>query len=574
MSADVDPVTLEVLRNQLEGIAEEMGRVLIRGAYSPNIKERRDCSTALFDAAGRMIAQAEHIPVHLGAMPQAVAAVLERDPEPGDVFVLNDPFAGGTHLPDVTLVSAIAAGDGAADDAAGSDVDDATDEAGASGTVADGILGFAVSRAHHADVGGMTPGSMPAGAREIHQEGLRLPPVRLVAGGERDEALFDLLLANVRNPAERRADFRAQMAANERGGERLRELRDEHGHDLIERAFDAVIDYSRDRIVAEIASLPDGEYAATDVLEGDGVTDEDVPIAASVRIDGERVVVDFSGTADQVAGNLNAPLAVATSAVYFVVRAVTDPDIPPNHGCYEPITVKAPAGSLLNPRPPAAVVGGNVETSQRVTDVVLAAFAEAAPDRVPAASQGTMNNLTIGGRGVASGDAAVDPSDRAAASFTYYETIGGGFGGRPSADGMDGVQVGMTNTLNTPVESLETAYPLCVERYALRPNSGGAGAHRGGLGIERSVRVEVPATVSLLTERRRHPPAGARGGKPGATGENLIDGDPVGAKTTVDVPAGTTVTVRTPGGGGHGDPDDRPPEAIDEDRADGKLAEE
>ena len=548
MSGGVDPVTLEVLRNQLEGVAEEMGQVLIRGAYSPNIKERRDCSTALFDADCRMIAQAEHIPVHLGAMPQAVDAVLDCEPEPGDVFVLNDPFAGGTHLPDVTLVSPL--------------------------SVDGEMLGFAVSRAHHADVGGMTPGSMPAGAREIQQEGLRIPPTRLVASGERDEALFDLLLANVRNPAERRADLRAQVAANERAGARLRDLVDEHGRDRLERAFEAVIDYSRSRMVEAIGTLPDGTYEATDVLEGDGVTDDDVPIAAGVRIDDERVTVDFRGTADQVAGNLNAPLAVATSAVYFVVRCVTDPAIPPNHGCYEPVTVHAPEGSLLNPRPPAAVVGGNVETSQRVTDVVLAAFAEAVPDRVPAASQGTMNNLIIGTRGADGGtDPDADGENGSGGSFTYYETIAGGFGGRPTKDGMDGVQVGMTNTLNTPVESLETAYPLRVERYGLRPDSGGRGRHRGGLGVERAVRVERAATVSLLTERRRHAPAGLDGGEPGATGENLIDGEPVGAKTTVDVPAGTTITVRTPGGGGHGDPDERDPDAMARDRVDGKTTE-
>ncbi|WP_418282866.1 hydantoinase B/oxoprolinase family protein [Halorubrum sp. DTA98] len=559
MSDEIDPVTLEVLRNQLEGVAEEMGQVLIRGAYSPNIKERQDCSTALFDADGRMVAQAEHIPVHLGAMPEAVAAVRERDPVPGDVFVLNDPFTGGTHLPDVTLVSPIAL------DGSGGDEDS---ESGTIGLASDDreIVGYAVSRAHHADVGGMTPGSMPAGAREIHQEGLRLPPIRLVKAGDRDEALFELLLANVRSPDERRADLRAQIAANERAESRLRELVSDHGRGRIEAAFDAVIGYSYDRIVDEVRALPDGTYEAADVLEGDGVTDEDVPIRVAVTVDGEAIDVDFAGTADQVAGNLNAPLAVAKSAVYFVVRCVTDPEIPPNHGCYEPIRIDAPEGSLLNPAPPAAVVGGNVETSQRVTDVVLAAFANAAPDRVPAASQGTMNNLTIGGRGRSGeGDSPTD------GTFTYYETIGGGFGGRSEKDGMDGVQVGMTNTLNTPVEALETEYPLRVERYALRPDSGGDGRHRGGLGIERSVRLAADATVSLLTERRRHPPAGVDGGESGALGENLIDGEPVGAKTTVDVPAGTTVTVRTPGGGGHGDPGERDPDAIDADRADGKV---
>ena len=533
---DLDPVTLEILRNRLEGIAEEMGQVLIRGAYSPNIKERQDCSTALFDADGRLIAQAEHIPVHLGAMPEAVAAVREHDPNPGDGYVLNDPFAGGTHLPDVTVVSTIAP--------------------------ADGIVGYAVTRAHHADIGGGIPGSMPAGATEIYQEGLRIPGVRVVDGGEIDEAVLSLVLANVRNPDERRADLRAQLAANDRGGRRIGELIDEYGRDRLTDAFDAVLDYSRRRIEAEIADVPDGRYEATDVLEGDGVTDADVPITATVTVDGSAVTVDFAGTADQVAGNMNAPLSVATSATYFVVRAVTDPGIQPNQGCYDPIEVSAPAGSLLNPTPPAAVVGGNVETSQRVTDVVLAAFAEALPGTVPAQGQGTMNNIVIGSQ----------RGDGREAGFTYYETVGGGDGASPENDGMDGVQVGMTNTLNTPVEALETEYPLFVERYGLRPGSGGDGRHRGGLGIERSVTVETDAVVSLLTERRRHAPRGAAGGAPGATGENLIDGDPVPAKTTVEVDADTTVTVRTPGGGGYGDPDQRAADARERDRRDGKVA--
>ena len=532
---EIDPVTLEILRNQFESVADEMGQVLIRGAYSPNITERQDCSTAIFDADGRMIAQAEHIPVHLGAMPEAVDAVLDHDPAPGDVFVLNDPFAGGTHLPDVTLVAPVAP--------------------------RDEILGYAVSRAHHADVGGMTPGSMPAGAEEIYQEGLRLPPTRLVDAGERNEELFSLILANVRNPDERRADFRAQLAATERAEERVTDLVDDHGYDRVVDGFDAVIDYSRERIQSSINDLPDGTYHASDVLEGDGVTDEDIEIQAAVTVDGATITVDFAGTADQLAGNLNAPLSVAKSAVYFVIRCITDPEIPPNHGCYEPVTVTAPEGSLLNPEPPAAVVGGNVETSQRVTDVVFLALAEAAPDRVPAQGQGTMNNLIIGGRG---------------GEFAYYETIGGGFGGRADHDGMDGVQVGMTNTLNTPIEALEAEYPLRVERYAFRPGSGGDGTHRGGLGLERRLRVQQDATVSLLTERRRHAPQGVDGGEVGATGENLLqlpdkEEKLVGAKTTVDVPADTVVTVCTPGGGGHGGSAARSDDDRDRDQREGKA---
>ncbi len=504
----MNAVDLEVLRNQLESVAEEMGRVLVHGAYSPNITERRDCSTALFDADGRLVAQAEHIPVHLGAMPAAVEAVLDRDPGPGDLFALNDPFEGGTHLPDVTLVSPI------------------THE----GT----IVAYAASRAHHADVGGMAPGSMPAGARDIQQEGVRLPPVRLVAGGEPREDVEALILANVRSPRERRADLRAQRAAHDRGAERVRELLDEHGDRLL-AAFEAVQEYSRERVEAALAEVPDGAYAASEVMEGDGVTDEDIPVEVTATVGGDQLTVDFAGTADQVAGNVNAPLAVTKSAVYYVLRCVTDPDIPPNAGCYEPVTVRAPEGSLLNPEPPAAVVGGNVETSQRVTDVVFAALAEAAPERVPAGGQGTMNNLTVG-----SGD------------FAYYETVGGGAGATARTDGLSGVQVGMTNTLNTPVEALERAYPLRVDEYALREGSGGAGRHRGGDGLVRELTVETDATLSLLTERRRHPPRGLAGGEDASPGRNLVDGEEVPAKVTVDVTRGTTVRIETPGGGGYG----------------------
>ena len=510
--SDINAIELEIVRSQLEHVAEEMGEVLVRGAYSPNITERRDCSTALFDARGRMVAQAEHIPVHLGAMPEAVDAVLEKNPQPGDVFVLNDPFEGGTHLPDVTLVSPV---------------------------THDGeIIAYAVSRAHHADVGGMTPGSMPAGAREIQQEGLRLPPVRLREGGEPNEDVEALVLANVRNPEKRQADLRAQIGANERAETRLREVL--AGREDVAAIYDAVVEYSRQRMWTELTEIPDGEYHATDVLEGDGVSDREIPIEVTVTVSGESIAVDFSGTSEMVPGNVNAPLAVAKSAVYFVLRCVTDPDIPPNHGCYEPVSVHAPEGSLLNPTPPAAVVGGNVETSQRVTDVVFTALSEAAPDRVPAQGQGTMNNLVVG-----------------SSSFSYYETIGGGAGANPGSDGLSGVQVGMTNTLNTPIEALEGEYPLRVQRYALRGGTGGGGQYRGGDGLVRELKVNEPATVSLLTDRRQNAPRGAAGGENGTVGRNLIDGETVGAKVTRNVPAGTTVTVETPGGGGYGPAADR-----------------
>ena len=525
-------MTLEVFRNKLESIAEEMGKVLIRSAYSPNIKERQDCSTALFDADGRMVAQAEHIPVHLGAMPDAVAAVTAKDPEPGDAYILNDPFEGGTHLPDVTIVSPIA-------------------------TESD-VIGYAVTRAHHADMGGMTPGSMPAGATDIYQEGLRLPAVKLRSGGELNEDLLAMILANVRNRTERRADLRAQLAAHDRAEDRLRSLIDEHGRDQVNQAFGAVINYSQARMTDELTAFPDGTYEAHDVLEGDGVSDAEIPIRVSITVDGATVEVDFTGTADQCAGNMNAPLSVAKSAVYFVVRCITDPEIPPNYGSYADITVTAPQGTVVNPTPPASVVGGNVETSQRLTDVVFAAFAEAAPERVPAASQGTMNNVIIGNR------------DRG--GFTYYETIGGGFGARPNKDGMDGVQVGMTNTLNTPIEVLEAEYPFTVEQYGFREGSGGDGQYRGGLGLVRSVTIETEAVVSLLTERRRRRPQGAAGGEPGAAGENLANGEPLPAKTTREVEAGTTITVRTPGGGGYGNPSKRTADDRKADRLDEKVS--
>ncbi|MFP4627037.1 MAG: hydantoinase B/oxoprolinase family protein [Natronomonas sp.] len=529
----LDAVTLEVLRNQLAGVAEEMGHVLIHGAYSPNIKERQDCSTALFDAEGRMVAQAEHIPVHLGAMPEAVEAIRDLEPTPGDAYVLNDPFTGGTHLPDVTIVAPI-------------DVDD-------------DLLGYGVTRAHHGDVGGMTPGSMPAGATEIYQEGLRIPAIRLSTDGQMDDDVLSLLLANMRNPSQRRADLRAQLAATERATERIRELVADHGRDTLSAAFDSVIEYSQQRIETELEAMPDGVFTATDSLEGDGVTETDVPIEVAVTIDGSQSTVDFAGTADQVAGNMNAPRAVAKSAVYFVVRAVTDPEIPPNEGCYRPVDVEIPTGSVLDPKPPAAVVGGNVETSQRVTDVVLSAFGDAIPDRIPAQGQGTMNNLVVG--------------SREADGFTYYETIGGGFGGRPTCDGIDGVQVGMTNTLNTPIEALEAEYPMRVERYGFREGSGGDGEFRGGLGLVRSITIEADATVSLLTERRRLAPRGLAGGNDGKPGKNQIDGEVVPAKTTLDVPAGTTITIETPGGGGYGDPHRRDAAARRSDLFDGKTDE-
>jgi len=511
----LDPVTLSVLSSALSGVAEEMGAVLIRGSYSSNIKERRDCSAALFDAEGRMVAQAEHIPVHLGAMPEAVAAIMEKAPEPGDVFALNDPYSGGTHLPDITLVSPV--------------------------SLDDDIAGYAVTRAHHSDVGGMSPGSMPSGSKEIFQEGLIIPPVRLMRNGEYVEEILDLILANVRTPDLRRGDLRAQIAANRLAETRLVEIVERRGQDTVLAAFDEVIAYTERRTREAIRELPDGEHSAEDVLEGDGTTDDDIPIKASVEIRDDAISIDFSGTSDAVAGNVNCPLAVTRSACYFALRVLLPGDVPANAGTYAPLDIHAPEGSLVNAGSPSAVVAGNVETSNRIADVVLAALSGFAPERVPAQGQGTMNNLIIGGKGKASG-------------WTYYETIGGGQGASAKGPGPSGVHVGMSNTLNTPVEAFELEYPMRVERYELLYGSGGEGEHRGGDGIVRSVRVLEPATLSLLTDRRRHGPGGAEGGEPGKPGKNLLNDDELPSKTSRELEAGDVVTVETPGGGGYGHP--------------------
>jgi N-methylhydantoinase B len=486
-------IELQVLGAALRSVAEEMGAVLIRSAFSANIKERRDCSTALFDEGGRMIVQAEHIPVHLGAMPEAVAAVMARSPEPGEIYVVNDPYTGGTHLPDLTLVSRVP-------------------------------CGFACSRAHHADVGGMEPASLPADSRELYQEGIVIPPVPLT------EDLLTVLLANMRNPEERRGDLRAQIAAQRLAERRLEELCARRGRDAVRAAMEDLHAYSERMVRAAIARLPDGRYEAEDSLEP--VAGE-LTIRAAVTIAVDEIEIDFAGTSPQYEGNLNCPLAVTRSACYFVVRCLTEPDLPSSGGAYAPITVRAPAGSLVNARPPAAVVAGNTETSSRVTDVVFAAFGQAMP--VPAQGQGTMNNVTFGN-----------------SRFTYYETISGGQGACPDGDAPSAVHVAMSNTLNTPVEALELSYPVRVERYELRPGSGGAGAHRGGDGVVRELRVLEDCRLSLLTERRRHAPQGAAGGESGASGRNLLNGEELPAKVTRQLRAGDVVRIETPGGGGYG----------------------
>jgi N-methylhydantoinase B len=483
-------IELQIIGSGLRAIAEEMGVVLIRSAFSANIKERRDCSTALFDERGRMIVQAEHIPVHLGAMPDAVAAVIERDPGHEDVFILNDPFTGGTHLPDITLVSRTA-------------------------------LGFAASRAHHADVGGVEPGSMPATSRTLAEEGVVIPPTRL------DETTLDELVAQMRNPDERRGDLRAQLAAQRLASQRIGEICARYARERAAAAMGELYRYSERLVRAGIASMPDGTYTATDCL------DDGTKIVAHVEIHGDQVAIDFTGTDRQQDGNLNCPLAVTRSACYFVVRCLAAPAVPASGGAFVPVTVSAPEGSLVNARAPAAVAGGNVETSSRIVDAVFAAFGQAIP--VPAQGQGTMNNVTLG-------------NDR----YTYYETIGGGQGACPGADGPSAVHVTMSNTLTTPVEALELAYPLRVEGYSLRLGSGGAGAHRGGDGVVRELRVLEDCRVSLLGDRRVRAPRGATGGGDGAPGRNLLNGREIPGKVTLDLRAGDVLTVETPGGGGYG----------------------
>jgi N-methylhydantoinase B len=486
-------VQLQVLGSLLRAVAEEMGAVLIRSAFSANIKERRDCSTALFDAGGRMISQAEHIPVHLGAMPDAVAAVMKHEPDRDDVWIVNDPYAGGTHLPDITLISRTE-------------------------------VGFAVTRAHHADVGGREPGSMPADSRTLEEEGVVIPPTRL------DDAMLAELVARMRNPDERLGDLRAQLAAHRLADRRISELCARRGRDSVVAAMDELHAYSERRMRAAIAELPDGRYEAEDVLEA---VDRDLVLRAAVTIAGDQIDIDFTGTSAQHDGNLNCPLAVARSACYFVVRALVDPDLPASGGAFAPVAVRAPEGCLLNAQPPAAVAAGNVETSSRIVDVVMRAFGSAM--EVPAQGQGTMNNVTLGND-----------------SFTYYETIGGGQGACPDADGPSGVHVAMSNTLSTPVEALELQYPMRVERYGLRLGSGGSGRQRGGDGVVRELRVLEACRLSIISERRRHPPEGERGGDPGLPGRNLLNGEPLPGKMTLDVEADDLITIETPGGGGFG----------------------
>jgi N-methylhydantoinase B len=514
-----DPTTLEIYRALFTSVAEEMGVALRRTAFSPNIKERRDYSCAVFDAKGRVIAQGDHMPVHLGSMPMAVAAALaEVQMAPGDVVALNDPFAGGTHLPDVTLIMPVVSGQR--------------------------TLFYVANRAHHADIGGASPGSMGL-ATDIYGEGLRIPPIRLVRKGVPDADTMRLLLANVRGNVERRGDFDAQIGSLKTGAARLLEIIDRRGESEATEYASQLINYSARLMRHTIASIPDGSYEAVDALDNDGIDDREVTIKVRIQIKGERALVDFTGSAPQVTGAINAVEAIAVSAVSYVFRCLISGEVPASAGLMKPIEVIAPSGTVVNANPPASVAGGNVETSQRIVDVLFKALAQALPDRIPAASQGTMNNLTIGG---------ID--SRNGHEFSYYETVAGGMGARPSADGMSGVHTHMTNSLNTPAEALEYAYPLRVREYRLRKGSGGEGKQRGGNGVVREIETLVPARMSLLADRRKRGSYGLSGGADGSPGVDLIiRGNRkrrINAKSSHELKAGDRIRIETPGGGGWG----------------------
>jgi len=519
----------------LSSVADEMLEALVRTAFSPNIKERRDASTAVFDGRGRLVAQAAAIPVHLGAMPLSVEAALSAfgSWRAGDVVALNDPFRGGTHLPDLTTVSPVfAEGE-------------------------DRPVAYLAARAHHADVGGATPGSMPL-ARDIYEEGLRIPPIRLVEAGEAVAPVWELILANVRTPEERSGDLEAQIACHRTGERRMDEAILRHGADELARQVEGLLDYGERLMRSVIERIPDGDYGFEDVLDGDGMGTTRIPIRVRIGIRGDQATVDFTGSAPECQGGVNAVLAVTRSAVLYVFLGllVTPwegspglPDPPLNAGCFRPIRVVACEGTVVNARPPRAVAAGNVETSQRIVDVVLGALASALPGIIPAASQGTMNNLALGG---------IDP--RRGAPFAFYETIAGGTGATPHADGRDAVHSHMTNTWNTPAEALELAYPLRVERYEIRRGSGGRGIHRGGDGVVREIRALAPCAGTFLAERRRFPPYGIQRGEPGACGRDAIvrgeAREEIPPKVRLDLAPGDLLSIATPGGGGWGSPDD------------------
>jgi N-methylhydantoinase B len=518
-----DPIELAVFKSATRSVAEEMGASLRRTAFSPNIKERRDYSCAVFDSQGQAIAMGDHMPVHLGSMPMSVRAAVDAlTLGPGDIAILNDPFAGGTHLPDITMVLPVFFGNN---------------------TVP---FFYVASRAHHADVGGRYPGSMGL-CREISEEGLRIPPVKLARGGTTDASVLKMILSNVRTPEEREGDLAAQIGACRVGEMRLQEVVARLGTEKVARLCEELLDYSERLMRAELSQMPAGKFAAEDFLDDDGFGDAPVRIGVSVEFDpaSAQAHVDFAASSPQVASSMNAVFAITYSATYYVFRCLLPEDAPANAGLMRPITVRAPEQSIVNASPPAAVAAGNVETSQRIVDVLLRTLAQAIPDRIPASSSGTMNNLTIGG---------IDP--RTEQPFAYYETIAGGMGARPNADGISGVHTHMTNSLNTPVEALEYAYPFRVRRYSYRSNSGGEGKFRGGAGLIREIELLADAQVTLMSDRRKFRPYGLAGGGPGESGSAVhISGKQhkkIAAKSSLLAKKGDVISIETPGGGGWG----------------------
>ena len=507
---------LEVFRNLFVSIADEMGAVLRKTSFSANIKERRDYSCAVYDASGETIAMGDHMPVHLGAMPLSVRHALDAFTlERGDVVIVNDPFRGGTHLPDITTVSGVFLGKREADF-------------------------YVASRAHHADVGGMSPGSMPL-AREIYQEGLRIPPVLLMRGGEVQRDVMQLILANVRTPEEREGDLLAQVMAARRGEDRLREISGKYGMARVKRSASELLDYTERVTRAMLRGIPDGEYRFEDFLDSDGISGEPVRISVALRIHGDEASLDFTGSSPQVAGSVNANYAVAVSAAMYCFRCLIDAEIPYNAGLLRPIRVTAPERSVVNAGPPAAMAAGNVETSQRITDTILGALAQALPERIPAASSGTMNNLSFGGW-----------DSRRNRAFAYYETIAGGMGASSRGAGRAATHTHMTNSWNTPTEAFEHEYPVTVRAYTIRRGSGGGGKHRGGDGIIRELEFLEDADVTILSDRRTRGPWGLAGGNSGSPGRNTVAGKEVPAKTRIAIPRNGRLRIESPGGGGWG----------------------
>ena len=516
----VDPVRLEIFKNLFHATAEEMGAALRRTAFSPNIKERRDYSCAVFDGAGEVIAMGDHMPVHLGSMPMSVRAAVDAlQLEEDDIAVLNDPFAGGTHLPDLTMVMPVFLPGGRQP------------------------FFYVASRAHHADVGGSQPGSMGL-SRDIYQEGIRIPPVKIAARGKLRRDVLGLILANVRTPAEREGDLTAQVAACRLGSRRLGEMIARYGKREVRAYGKHLLDYSARMMAATLREIPNGTYAAEDFLDDDGISSGPIPIRVRIAVRGGRATVDFSGSAPQCEGSVNAVRAITVSAVFYVFRCLVPEEVPATAGLLRPLTVRTPPRSIVDAEPPAAVAAGNVETSQRIVDVLLRALARAVPERIPAASQGTMNNFTVGG---------VGPDGN---PFAYYETVAGGMGARPSADGIDGIHTHMTNSLNTPVEAFESNYPLRIRRYGLRRGSGGKGKHRGGDGIVREIELLTDAQVAILADRRTRGPYGLAGGGEGKPGENrIVTGGRVRrlpGKVSLHARKGDVIVIHTPGGGGWG----------------------